>query len=96
VSGDSERTNMGKVKQTVQGKFEYTGMAGADITQKGTRNTTIDNDVLTAKMASVDIKNLTEKFGVAQTKAQSLMIDSKLVDIKSKMIMKKANLIMIG
>ena len=96
VSGDSEHTNMGKVKQTVQGKFEYTGMAGADITQKGTRNTTVDNDVLTAKMANIDIKNKTEKFAVAQTKAQSMMIDSKLVDTKAKMIMKKANLIMIG
>ncbi len=96
VTGDSEQTNMGNLKQTVQGKSEYNGMAGADITQKGTRNTTVDNEVLTAKVASIDIKNVTEKFGVAQTKAQSLMIDSKLVDIKSKMIMKKANLIMIG
>ncbi len=96
VTGDSEQTNMGKVKQTVQGKSEYNGMAGADITQKGTRNTTVDNDVLTAKSANIDIKNKTEKFGVAQTKAESLMIDSKLVDIKSKMIMKKADLIMIG
>ena len=96
VSGDSERTNMGKVKQTVQGKFEYTGMAGADITQKGTRTTTVDNDVLKAKMADIDIKNKTEKFGVAQTKAESMMIDSKLVDTKAKMIMEKASLIMIG
>ncbi len=96
VSGDSEHSNMGKLKQTVQGKFEYTGMAGADITQKGTRNTTVDNEVLTAKSANIDIKNITEKFGVAQTKAQSMMIDSKLVDVKSKMIMNKANMIMIG
>ena len=96
VSGDSEHTNMGKVKQTIQGKLEYTGMAGADINQKGTRNTTVDNDIFTAKSANLDIKNKTEKFGVAQTKAQSMMIDSKLIDTKAKMIMEKASLIMIG
>jgi type VI secretion system VgrG family protein len=96
VTGDVKIDLMAKVEETLHGKLDFMGMGGANITVKGTREVTVDNEVQTFTAANVDIKTKSEKLGSSTIKAQTIMTDSKLIDTKAKMIMKKADLIMLG
>jgi len=96
VGGDATLDNKGNVTSKIQGKLDYKGSAGATLKQAATTDVKLDNLNLASSMANIEIKNRVEDVAMSKTSCKTMMTESQMIDIKSKLITQKGNLIMLG